>query len=222
MVTNENIERLKKAIGIDFNHSHAPIDQPLPQTGQPQNIPTQTRPQEIPQTQNNTPQIQPRSVLPQKATIPQARPQTQTPNMSHNQPIQPNPINQRPITQKPQQTIPNPVEIKPAQKPNSALFVKIDRHVEITDDIHNTRIEMKKMLDTISLLNKAEKLKSEAVEKIEKRLNVFDEKLDNIDSNLVAPKEFSSPSAISIRTKDADLDNLQSEITKLKTEIDNL
>ena len=94
--------------------------------------------------------------------------------------------------------------------------------MEISDDILNTRVEMKKMLDTISLLNKAEKLKSEAVEKIEKRLNVFDEKLDNIDSNLVAPKEFSSPSTIQIKAKDADLDNLQSEITKLKTEIDNL
>ena len=216
MVSNDNIERLKKAIGIDFNHSHAPINQPLPASGQPQNITPPPKPQE------QMPQIQPKSVLPKTQIAPKPISSTTIPNMNqdHNHPIQSNTPPQQPKS--PQPYVPVQKEPTPTPPTNSALFVKIDRHMEISDDILNTRVEMKKMLDTISLLNKAEKLKSEAVEKIEKRLNVFDEKLDNIDSNLVAPKEFSSPSTIQIKAKDADLDNLQSEITKLKTEIDNL
>ena len=229
MVSNENIERLKKAIGIDFDHSHAPINQPLPTTGQTQGLPDQQRQQETPRPQEQMPPVQPKSVLPQTTIPPQQRPPTSTPNLNHDHTsqIQSNPMQQQsrqpqPIGQTPQPYTPTQKEPTPTPPTNSALFVKIDRHMEITDDIHSTRVEMKKMLDTISLLNKAEKLKSEAVEKIEKRLNVFDEKLNTIDSNLVAPKEFSSPSIIQIKTRDADLDNLQSEITKLKTEIDNL
>lgn len=231
MVSSDNIERLKKAIGIDFDHSHAPINQPLPATGQAQQMPTQQRQQEMPTPQEQMPPVQPKSVLSQTTMPPKPEPHTSIPNMNqdHNHPIQSDPQQpithprpQQPIGQTQQPYVPTQKEPTPTPPTNSALFVKIDRHMEITDDILNTRVEMKKMLDTISLLNKAEKLKSEAVEKIEKRLNVFDEKLDNIDSNLVAPKEFSSPSTIPIKAKDADLDNLQSEITKLKTEIDNL
>ncbi|MBW6461500.1 MAG: hypothetical protein K0B07_00415 [DPANN group archaeon] len=229
MVSNENIERLKKAIGIDFDHSHAPINQPLTSTGQAQYMQNPERQPEMPRAQTTIPPIQPKSILPQSNIPPQPRPQAfaQNMNMDHTHPTQSNLIPQQPRPQQPiEQTqkpnVPTQRAPAPTSAANSALFVKIDRHVEITDDIHNTRIEMKKMLETISLLNKAEKLKSEAVEKIETRLNVFDEKLENIDSNLVTPKEFSSPSTINIQATDADLDNLQSEITKLKTEIENL
>ncbi len=222
MASDENIDRLKKAIGIDFDHSHAPINNPLPTTAQIQNTsqPSPQMPAQAPEEK-----MQPKSVLPKKEENPYPIPEQKNPS-EHPHPIpsqqaSPQPAqNVAPIPQSPEesQIIAQP-EIR---KEGSALFVKIDRHVEITDEILSTRQEMRKMLETISLLSNAEKLKAEAVAKIEKRLNLFDEKLNKIDSNLVAPKEFSSSSVIPIDQNDAGLESLQSEITRLKSELDNL
>ncbi len=236
MVSDDNISRLKKAIGIDFDHSHAPINNPLPSAA-----PIQNSGQPAPQPPIKAPEenIQPKSVLPPKENNPYPI-QEQANFPEHPHPILPQqanfPEHLHPIES--QQAIPQPAQAvapipqSPAKIPvtaqpetrkeGSALFVKIDRHVEITDEILGTRQEMRKMLDTISLLSNAEKLKAEAVAKIEKRLNLFDEKLNKIDSNLVAPKEFSSPSVIPMDQNDAGLESLQSEITRLKSELDNL
>ncbi len=218
MVSDDNIGRLKKAIGIDFDHSHAPINNPLPSTA-----PIQNSGQPAPQPPIKAPEenIQPKSVLPPKENNPYPI-QEQANFPEHSHPILP----QQAIPQPAQAVAPRPQSPVTAQpeirKESSALFVKIDRHVEITDEILGTRQEMRKMLETISLLSNAEKLKAEAVAKIEKRLNLFDEKLNKIDSNLVAPKEFSSPSVIPMDQNDAGLESLQSEITRLKSELDNL
>ncbi len=218
MVSDDNIGRLKKAIGIDFDHSHAPINNPLPSAA-----PIQNSGQPAPQPPIKAPEenIQPKSVLPPKENNPYPI-QEQANFPEHSHPILP----QQAIPQPAQAVAPRPQSPVTAQpeirKESSALFVKIDRHVEITDEILGTRQEMRKMLETISLLSNAEKLKAEAVAKIEKRLNLFDEKLNKIDSNLVAPKEFSSPSVIPIDQNNAGLESLQSEITRLKSELDNL
>ena len=218
MVSDDNIGRLKKAIGIDFDHSHAPINNPLPSAA-----PIQNSGQPAPQPPIKAPEenIQPKSVLPPKENNPYPI-QEQANFPKHSHPILP----QQAIPQPAQAVAPmpqSPVTAQPEiRKEGSALFVKIDRHVEITDEILGTRQEMRKMLETISLLSNAEKLKAEAVAKIEKRLNLFDEKLNKIDSNLVAPKEFSSPSVIPMDQNDAGLESLQSEITRLKSELDNL
>ncbi|MEA2003688.1 MAG: hypothetical protein U9O53_01875 [archaeon] len=230
MGSNDNIDRLKKAIGIDFDHSHAPINNPLP----PQAAITQkTEPVQAKPIPNQEQSIQPKSILPPKKENPYPIPEQKSPQ-EHQHPIQnipqpqaittpnrPAPIPPKPIPVQRPAGMNNIRHIEP-RKESSALFVKIDRHVEITDEIIGTRSEMKNMLDTISLLSKAEKLKSEAVGKIEKRLNLFDEKLNKIDSNLVAPKEFSSPSVVPIESKDQGLESLQSEITRLKQELNNL
>ena len=227
MGSNDNIDRLKKAIGIDFDHSHAPINNPLPSEAArtQETKPVQARPMPNPEQS-----IQPKSILPPKKENPYPIQELKTPQ-EHPHPIpkpqaittlsRPAPIPPRPIPVQRPTGINNMQPIEP-RKEGSALFVKIDRHVEITDEIVGTRSEMKNMLDTISLLSKAEKLKTEAVEKIEKRLNLFDEKLNKIDSNLVAPKEFSSPSVVPIESKDQGLESLQSEITRLKQELNNL
>ncbi|MCK4927150.1 MAG: hypothetical protein KAS11_01680 [Candidatus Aenigmarchaeota archaeon] len=222
MAPDDNIDRLKKAIGIDFDHSHAPINNPLPSAAPIQN-PGQPTPQ--PPIKAPEENIQPKSVLPQKENNPYPIPK-QANFPEHLHPIespQAKPQPAQAVAPRPQSPPKSPVTAQPeTRKEGSALFVKIDRHVEITDEILGTRQEMRKMLETISLLSNAEKLKAEAVAKIEKRLNLFDEKLNKIDSNLVAPKEFSSPSVIPMDQKDTGLESLQSEITRLKSELDNL
>ncbi|MCK4927720.1 MAG: hypothetical protein KAJ20_03355 [Candidatus Aenigmarchaeota archaeon] len=222
MVSDDNVGRLKKAIGIDFDHSHAPINNPLPSAAAMQNSG-----QPAPQPPIKTPKenIQLKSVLPPKENNPYPLPK-QANFPEHIHPIKsPQAIPQpaQAVAPQPQSPPKSPIITQPEiRKESSALFVKIDRHVEITDEILGTRQEMRKMLETISLLSNAEKLKAEAVAKIEKRLNLFDEKLNKIDSNLVAPKEFSSPSVIPIDQNNAGLESLQSEITRLKSELDNL
>jgi len=222
MVSDDNVGRLKKAIGIDFDHSHAPINNPLPSAA-----PMQNSGQPVPQQPIKAPEenIQPKSILPPKENNPYPIPK-QANFPEHLHPIEsPQAIPQpaQAVAPRPQSPLKSPVTAQPEiRKEGSALFVKIDRHVEITDEILGTRQEMRKMLETISLLSNAEKLKAEAVAKIEKRLNLFDEKLNKIDSNLVAPKEFSSPSVIPMNQNDAGLESLQSEITRLKSELDNL
>ncbi|MCK4808927.1 MAG: hypothetical protein KAS90_04860, partial [Candidatus Aenigmarchaeota archaeon] len=122
MAPDDNIDRLKKAIGIDFDHSHAPINNPLPSAAPIQN-PGQPAPQ--PPIKAPEENIQPKSVLPQKENNPYPI-QEQANFPKHSHPILP----QQAIPQPAQAVAPipqSPVTAQPEiRKEGSALFVKID------------------------------------------------------------------------------------------------
>ncbi len=212
MVSKEKIERLKKSIGLDLQHSHAPIsgnnvsnNPNQGQVAQKSNPPVQNR-----QMQQSRPQGKhPFDHLQDQALHRDMRPKQAPGDQSF---LQESP-SLRDITQRP----------KKKKGEDTSLFVKIDRHMEINEQIKSTSEEMKKIVETIYLLSKAEKLKSEAIDKIEKRLKVFDETVDKMDKNLVAPKQFISPSIIPVKeNSNTELDSLEGEIDKLKNQLNSL
>ncbi|MCK5300202.1 MAG: hypothetical protein KAJ54_03545, partial [Candidatus Aenigmarchaeota archaeon] len=131
----DNVEKLRRAIGIDFDHSHGPAEEiNLNQPPLPNNYQSQQQNQKEPEQ----PQVpKPFAIDGQKPPIS----------------IQREPIKIEPKSSQPHQT--------PIQGDNT-LFVKIDKHQDVAVEISRTKIEMKNMVDTISILNQAEKLKAEA------------------------------------------------------------
>jgi hypothetical protein len=212
----DHIEKLKKAIGIDFEHSHGTKNQTTnPNT--PLNYNFQKQQNQIQQPiQNQTNQFN--------------QNQSNSINQSTSNKLQNNHINQN-YEQKP--NIPNINIQKEIQTPKEnqteqSLFVKIDKHEEIANEINEAKTSMKQMLDTIILLNQAEKLKKEAISKLEQKLSEFDNKLIQINNHLgfgyqntqTNTIEHNEPNVAGKNIKE--LTELHSEIKNLKNELNNI
>lgn len=102
---------------------------------------------------------------------------------------------------------------------DTELFVKVEEHAAIGGKLAEAKGDMKVIADTVSLLAKAEKLKSEAITRMEAALDKIDAEIEEIESKLVAPEGLNVPE-INIASGAADdLFDLRSELDSLKTEL---
>ncbi|VVB59297.1 Uncharacterised protein [uncultured archaeon] len=113
-------------------------------------------------------------------------------------------------------------EIKSAapQSLDTELFVKVEEHAAIGAKLSESKGDMKVIADTISLLAKAEKLKSEAISRMESALNKIDADIEEIESKLAAPEGLHAPEIdLSTGVVSDDLIDLRSELNSLKDEL---
>lgn len=108
-----------------------------------------------------------------------------------------------------------------ASKVDTELFVKIDEHTEVANELINIKKDIKAIIETISLLSKAEKLKEDAITKMEDNLKKLNGKLQNVERRLMEPEGISVPEEGLIRKEKltdlhSDLESLKSELSRLK------
>lgn len=119
----------------------------------------------------------------------------------------------------------SPIQAQPSDSsPDRTLFVKIDNHLEVAQDIFDAKKDVQAIAGTVSLLAKAEQLKAEAIEKMESSLNLLSAKLDDIDRQLVTPDNLAMPEMgmeVSGPARDAS-GNLKSELASLRNELSKL
>lgn len=114
------------------------------------------------------------------------------------------------------------VPFEPSEKGDTELFVKIEEHTDVATILNNSKKDIKSIIETISLLAKAEKLKADAIEGIEKHLNTLDAKLQQVGIKLMAPEglqvhEGNLPKARNeLISLQSDLESLKSELSQLK------
>lgn len=73
--------------------------------------------------------------------------------------------------------------------PDSQLFVKIEEHESVINELRTAREDIKTIAATIELLAKAEKLKAEAIDRMEQHVSNFDDLLGTIESKIVPPED---------------------------------
>lgn len=99
------------------------------------------------------------------------------------------------------------------------LFVKVDEHAAIGEILAGSKGSMKSIADTVSLLAKAEKLKTEAIDRMEVILSGIDDQIALVESKLVAPEGLSAPELGAGAAVEEDLINLRSELESLRGEL---
>lgn len=104
---------------------------------------------------------------------------------------------------------------------DTTLFVKIDDHEFVSNELSKSRMDIKAMANTIELLGKAEKLKAEAVARMEENLDLLDAKIQDIEPRLQAPEGLSrgerAPSGTNAYSDS--LSDLKTELSRIKTEL---
>lgn len=113
-------------------------------------------------------------------------------------------------------------EIIVAPEPASAdttLFVKIDDHELVSNELSKSKMDIKAMANTIELLGKAEKLKAEAVARMEENLDLLDAKIKDIEPRLQAPEGLSVDEKVpsGTNTYSDSLSDLKTELARIKT-----
>lgn len=209
----DNIEKLKRAIGIDFDHTHGSSSgnkEAFMPTEQIPVSPVQDIDRPIPNLLK-TP-LQPAPPVQNLSIQKQEIPSIQDIQIEKKQEIQ-------------KETVANPV----FENNDNSLFVKIDRHQDIAAEINSAKNEMKNMLYTITLLNQAESLKTQAIEKLDNSLATFNTKLKTIESHLgirladnrdMHPEDTNAPNRAGKNVRE--LKDLHSDIQNLKTELSNI
>ncbi|MFH1126685.1 MAG: hypothetical protein ABIG84_04340 [archaeon] len=142
--------------------------------------------------------------------------------------IMPTPVN-APKEKPPLNNIIEPLEPQkkePAHKQKTQveteLFVKIDEHTEVAKELTDAKIDIKSIADTISLLGKAEKLKAEAIERLEIHLNELDTKLIDVEEKLSVPDGLDIPDEGIDLGLSSDVSNLHKTLERLKDELDHI
>ncbi len=104
---------------------------------------------------------------------------------------------------------------------DTTLFVKIDDHELVSNELSKSRMDIKAMANTIELLGKAEKLKAEAVARMEENLNLLDAKIKDIEPRLQAPEGLTEDERAhsGIDTYSDSLSDLKTELARIKTEL---
>jgi len=132
------------------------------------------------------------------------------------------PIQKAPVAEKPTPAAPAKPVKKPEEKASSSidteLFVKVEEHAAIGKKLSEAKGDMKVIADTVSLLAKAEKLKSEAIMRMEGALDKIDSEIEEIEAKLVAPEGLSVPE-INVAGATDDFLNLRAEFDSLKNEL---
>ncbi len=104
---------------------------------------------------------------------------------------------------------------------DTTLFVKIDDHELVSNELSKSRMDIKAMANTIELLGKAEKLKAEAVARMEENLDLLDAKIKDIEPRLQAPEGLSGGESVpsGTNTYSDSLSDLKTELSRIKTEL---
>lgn len=76
-----------------------------------------------------------------------------------------------------------------AKKGDTELFVKIDEHRAVAQQILAVKRDIKALSEALATIARAEKTKSEAIEKLSTTLGALDQKLRDIDTKLAPPPE---------------------------------
>lgn len=105
---------------------------------------------------------------------------------------------------------------------DTELFVKIDEHVSVSKDLMGSKSEIKGISDTVLLLAKAEKLKSEAIERMEKHLDKLDTVLKDVELKLAAPESLKMAGMGETMGAPMELLDLHTELDSLKDELSKL
>lgn len=112
------------------------------------------------------------------------------------------------------------IEEKAASSIDTELFVKVEEHAAIGKKLFEAKGDMKVIADTVSLLAKAEKLKSEAIIRMEGALDKIDSEIEDIESKLIAPEGLNVPEInVSESGISDDFLNLRAEFDSLKNEL---
>lgn len=150
---------------------------------------------------------------------------SETDSFSDDKPIEEiKPVQKPAIPEKPQSSVPPNTPKNTEERTPTAidteLFVKVEDHATIGKKLSEAKGDMKVIADTVSLLAKAEKLKSEAISRMEGALDKMDSEIEEIESKLIAPEGLHVPeiSASSVVDSDDFLD-LRRELDSLKNEL---
>ena len=134
------------------------------------------------------------------------------------------PLPDRSVEEKPSQSVPSAQSEKTFEtSPESVdteLFVKVEEHAFIGKKLSDAKGDMKVIADTISLLAKAEKLKSEAITRMEGALDKIDAEIEEIESKLIVPEGLNIPNMTLSQALASDsMQDLSSELDSLKKEL---
>ena len=129
----------------------------------------------------------------------------------------------------PQKLAGNEVELRdaprkgyiPDETKDNQLFVKIEEHDQIADSLTEAKKDIKAIADTIELLARAEKLKADAIERMEHHIDSFESMLHGIESRIVPPEDVLRQNATIIDTQqtsrlNTDLKSLKATLEQLK------
>ena len=137
--------------------------------------------------------------------------------------IMPTPVNAPPQTHVNNQIEPTQhFNTKPKTQVETELFVKIDEHTEVAKQLIDAKKDIKYIADTISLVGKAEKLKAEAIERLESHLNTLDEKLADVEGKLTVPDGLEIPNEGIELQMSTDVSNLHRTLENLKDELSHI
>lgn len=109
----------------------------------------------------------------------------------------------------------------PDETKDNQLFVKIEEHDQIADSLTEAKKDIKAIADTIELLARAEKLKADAIERMEHHIDSFESMLHGIESRIVPPEDVLRQNATIIDVQqtsklNTDLKSLKATLEQLK------
>ena len=111
------------------------------------------------------------------------------------------------------------------QSLDTELFVKVEEHAAIGEKLIEAKSDMKVIADTISLLAKAEKLKTEAISRMDTAIGKIDSDIEAVESKLVAPEGLNAPEiemGMGSGFVSDNLLDLRSELDALKSELSKI
>ncbi len=119
---------------------------------------------------------------------------------------------------------PQPIKKEPEKPAIAPLFVKIDRYRQILGTIGNLKTALVIVKNSLGTLHQIEKTRDATFEIVSDIVNKMDEKLVNLDNELLRPAGFhetseSSPEKQDIRSIEATVADLQGQIEQLKSEL---
>ena len=112
-------------------------------------------------------------------------------------------------------------------KKDTHTFVKIDGHVSITNDLIDSKRDIKAIGATISLLSRAEKIRTKAIVRLEDELNKLSVKVKDIEDKMIVEGYSLLPSEYSIEDDDISEENIDensfsNELGDLRNELNEL
>ncbi len=120
---------------------------------------------------------------------------------------------------------PPPVVRKEPEKPTVApLFVKMDRYRQILTTIGNLKTALMIVKNSLGTLKQIEKVRDDTFSIVSDIIEKMDDKLIDLDNNLLRPAGFhesdnNSEEQKDIRTIEATVSDLQGQIEQLKSEL---
>ncbi|NOR85481.1 hypothetical protein GQ473_05170 [archaeon] len=115
-----------------------------------------------------------------------------------------------------------PLSTEDSAETDTDLFVKIDEHVQISSDLMDSKKEIKGVSDTVLLLAKAEKLKADAIERMESHLGKLDAIIQDVEIKLTAPESLKMSELGDVDVASGELVDLTHELNNLKDELSKM